>query len=723
MRRAVTWGLLALCAGPALAQEAAQPLPFTKAQAERGKALFEANCAQCHGADLNGSPGGPPLTGFAFRGRWQPQKGDALLAFMQAKMPPGNPGQLSTQNYADVLAHVLAGNGGKPGAAELPADVKRLAPLSLAATLPPLPATADVPRTAQGPTDPSLKPDATALAAMERQKQRMAKLKPVTDEMLRNPAAGDWLNWRHSQQSTGFSPLTQITRDNVAGLKAEWSWSLQSGINEITPLVHDGVLFVLSAGRLQALDAASGDLLWQYARPGVTGPVRGLAIAGENIYLATADVVITALDMRTGAVVWERAVAEPSSKLKFSAAPLIAGGKVIQGVSGCSGPYPGGCFIVALDAATGEEAWRFYTIARPGQLGGDSWNGAPVDQRFGGSVWVTGSYDPDLDLVYFGTGQTYKTATLLQGGPTGENAKPGYNDGLFTDTTLALRPATGELVWHYQHMKREVWDLDWSFERILTTLPIDGKPTKVVIASSKTGLFDTLDATTGRYLFSLDAGVQNLVESIDPKTGDKKIAAKFAPQPNVEMLICPSALGGRDWPATAFNPATRILYVPLNEACMNFKWQPGPGNSFDIALPTRPRPDSDGMVGRVQAIDLQTRKTLWTQRRRAPESSAILATAGGLIFEGSRDRWFRASDDRTGKVLWQQRLDGVPSSYPISYSVDGVQYIAVTAGGGNAVDGGMATLTPEIAAPGAGTTLWIFRLPDAKGKQVSQRAE
>lgn len=719
MRCMLALGLLALWAGPALAQEAATPLPFTQTQAERGKALFEAHCAQCHGADLNGSPGGPPLTGLAFRGRWQPQKGDALFAFIQARMPPGNAGVLAPQGYADLVAHMLAGNGGKPGTAELPAEAARQAPFSLAATLPPVPASAEIPRTAQGPTDLSLKPDAIALAAMERQKQRMAKLQPVTDEMLRNPAPGDWLHWRHSQQSTGYSPLTQITRDNVAGLKADWSWSLQSGTNEITPLVHDGVMFVLSAGRLQALDAATGELLWQYARPNASGPVRGLAIRGERIYFASSDAHMTALDMRTGAAVWDRAVAEPNSKLKFSAAPLIAGNRVIQGVSGCSGPHPGGCFIVAFDADTGEEAWRFYTIARPGQLGGDSWNGAPVDQRFGGSVWLTGSYDPDLDLVFFGTGQTYKTATLLQGG----DGKPGSNDGLFTDTTLALRPATGELVWHYQHMQREVWDLDWSFERILTTLAVDGKPTKTVVASSKLGLFDTLDAATGRYLFSLDAGLQNLVESIDPRTGEKRIAAKFAPQPNVEMLICPSALGGRDWPATAFNPATRILYVPLNEACMNFKWQPGPGNSFDFALPTRPRPDSDGMVGHVQAIDLQTRKTVWTQRRRASQSSAILATAGGLVFEGSRDRWFRASDDRTGKVLWQQRLDGVPSSFPISYSVDGVQYIAVTTGAGNPFDGGMATLTPEIVAPGGGTTLWIFRLPEIKGRQVSQRAD
>jgi alcohol dehydrogenase (cytochrome c) len=355
--------------------------------------------------------------------------------------------------------------------------------------------------------------------------------------------------------------------------------------------------------------------------------------------------------------------------------------------------------------------WRFNTIARPNQFGGDTWNDAPLDQRTGGSIWITPSYDPDLDLIYSGVGQTYRASILLEGKP----GKPGYNDALFTNSTLALRSDTGELVWHYQHMAREVWDLDWVFERTLSTLNVDGKPRKTVTASGKMALFDTLDAVTGKYLFSYDAGIQNLVVGIDPKTGVKRIASELEPKADVIRTVCPSASGGgRNWPATSFNPRTNVLFIPSNETCMPYLYTPGTG-SMDIAVFATPKVDGDGMVGRVQAVDLTTRKTLWIQRERAPHSSAVLATAGGLVFEGSRDRWFRALDDRTGKVLWKIRLNAPPSSYPISYSVNGVQYVAVTAGGGRTYDVNGGALTPEIQAPASGTTLWVFRLPPAKG--------
>jgi alcohol dehydrogenase (cytochrome c) len=416
---------------------------------------------------------------------------------------------------------------------------------------------------------------------------------------------------------------------------------------------------------------------------------------------------MVALDMRSGAVVWEHTVASAADPIGFSGGPLIAKGKIIQGMSGCVAPYPGGCYVLALDPETGAEAWRFNTIARPGQPGGDSWNGAPVDQRYGGSVWNAGSYDPALDLLFIGTGQTYKAATLLQNGSGG----PGSADALYTDSTLALRPETGELVWYFQHMGQDVWDLDWAFERTLATLTIDGAPRRTLTTAGKLGIFDTLDAATGRYLFSVDVGLQTLVEAIDPLTGAKKVGAAFKPVPDADQTICPSAYGGRDWPATAFNPTSGILFVPLNEACMPYRWFPG--GSLDIYGLPMPRPGGDGMIGRVQAIDLAAHKTLWTMRRRAPQSSAILATAGGIVFEGSHDRWFRASDDRTGRTLWQIRLNGAPSAFPITYSVDGVQYVAVSAGAGSHdfLESRMGTLTPEIATPSSGTTLWVFRLP------------
>jgi alcohol dehydrogenase (cytochrome c) len=248
------------------------------------------------------------------------------------------------------------------------------------------------------------------------------------------------------------------------------------------------------------------------------------------------------------------------------------------------------------------------------------------------------------------------------------------------------------------------------FERTIATLNVKGTMRRTVTTAGKMGIFDTLDAATGAYLFSHDLGLQNLIAEIDPKTGAKKIAPAMEPTPNVQQIVCPSNIGGRNWPSTAFNPSTGIMYVPMLESCMPYKYVPGtPAGAF-LSPPVR-RPDSDGKLGRMVAFDLATGKTIWMKRRRAPEIAAILATAGGLVFDGSRDRWFRASDDRTGDILWDIRLDGVPSSFPITYEVDGTQYIAVTTGGGNPVDNVAATLTPEIVSPISGTTLWTFRLP------------
>ena len=423
---------------------------------------------------------------------------------------------------------------------------------------------------------------------------------------------------------------------------------------------------------------------------------------------------MVALNVKTGEVIWDHEIlgpAETVDHLRLDSGPIVAKGKVMTGVSSCN-THKGGCFIVGLDAQTGAEAWRFYTIARPGQPGGNSWNGAPVDQRFGGSVWTTGSYDPDLKLVYFGVGQTYDTATLLE--PQAEKGES--NDGAYTDSTVALDPDTGKLAWFFQHHKREVWDYDWVFEQSLITFPVGGQDKKLVLTGGKIAIFDAVDRADGKYAFSVDLGLQTLVTSIDPKTGDKIINPAFEPTPNKRMEICPHPGGARSWPATSYDPTTGILYASLVESCMDFTWVPrdstktaAGGNDMQWVL--KPRPDSDGKFGRVEAIDLKTKKVLWTERRRAPQASSILATGGGLVFEGSRDRDFRASDKATGKMLWRTRLDAVPSSSPITYGINGEQYVAVVAGGGGAHEATWHTLTPELDTPPGGTTLWVFKLP------------
>ncbi len=547
------------------------------------------------------------------------------------------------------------------------------------------------------------------------------KITPVTDAILSNPPAGDWLTWRRTYDDQGFSPLKQIDRGNVADLRVAWTWSLPPGPNESTPLVHDGVIFIHSFGdKVQALDARTGDLLWQYSRelskdtpPGVK---RNIAIYGDRLFISTSDVHVVALDVKTGKVAWDHMVGDYKTALRMSGGPLVAKGKVMQGVSG---RVAGGNFIVALDARTGEESWRFYSIARPGEPGGESWNGLPLEKRNGGSVWLAGSYDPTLNLAFFGIAQTYDTAPLVH--PVNQ---PGItNDGLYTDSTVAINPETGKLAWHFQHQPNDQWDLDWAFERHLIKLPVNGVTRTVAVTAGKQAIYDVLDAATGKYIFSMDLGLQNLVTAIDPKTGAKTINTKLIPGDGETKMVCPHAGGAKNWIASSYNADTKMLYTPLVESCMDMiPVKPGEraNLSTDVRWVVRPRLDSDGKYGRLEAINLETKKVVWTDRQRAPQTTGALATAGGVVFSGSLDRVISAHDDLSGKLLWQARLNDVPSSHPITYSVNGKQYLAVVVGNGGPQATSWNALVPEIQnPPDRGAAIFVFELPErdvAKGK-------
>ena len=540
------------------------------------------------------------------------------------------------------------------------------------------------------------------------------KITPVTDAKLTNPPPGDWLTWRRTYDDLGFSPLKSITKANVADLRVAWTWSLPNGPNESTPLVHDGVIFVHGFGdRVQALDARTGDLLWQYSRalPKDVPPSvkRNLAIYGDKLLVPASDVHLIALDVKTGKVDWDREIGDYSKGFRVTGGPLVAKGKVMQGVGGRAA---GGNYIIALDVATGQEAWRFYSIARPGEPGGDSWNGLPLDKRNGASVWTAGSYDPTTNLAYFGVGQTYDTGPLLH--PVNQ---PGINnDGLYTDSTLAINPDTGKLAWHFQHMPNDQWDLDWAFERQLIKLPVNGSTRTVAVTAGKMAIYDVIDAQTGQYIFSKDLGLQNVVTSIDPKTGAKTINPKIVPGDGEVKMVCPHPGGAKSWIAGSYNPDTKILYVPLVESCMDLIPVEAGGRaslSSGVRWTLRPRPDTDGKYGRMEAINLLTREVVWTQRQRAPQTTGALATAGGIVFDGSLDRYIRAYDDSNGKVLWETRLNDVPSSCPITYMVDGRQYVALVVGNGGAQAATFPVLVPEIQnPPDRSAALWVFELPE-----------
>lgn len=520
-----------------------------------------------------------------------------------------------------------------------------------------------------------------AVATAQTGNERLSALTPVTDAMLANPPADDWLIWRRTFDSSGYSQLDQINKQNVAGLAEAWRTPLQAGTNMATPLVHDGVLFLLStADTVLAMDATTGELLWSHKHENTAPPATkmGIALHGDLVIVPTSDLHILALSAKTGEVVWDHAIdAVSTGPLPYSlrAAPLVANGQVIQGVTATL--VPEGGFIIAVDLETGEESWRFHTVARPEAQGGESWNELPLDRRSGGSVWVSGSYDPELDLLYFGSGPTYDTAPLLP-----DLEKEGVsNDALYTNATVALRPKTGELVWFYQHMANDQWDLDWAFERQVISLPVNGVMRKVILTAGKMALFDALDAATGDYVFSVDMGIQNIVSAIDPVTGAKTLNPNAVPSAEEAQLVCPFAAGGRNWLATSYNPVSRSLFVPLSEVCMNG----GPTGSGSIltsgaALNPTPAPTANSNYGRLQAVNLQTQELTWAFREVVPASSAALATGGGLVFLGTLDHTFKAFDDATGDVLWQVDTGDIPAAFPITYAVDGKQYIAIVTG-------------------------------------------
>ncbi len=689
-----------LVSGLAQAPEAAAQLPgagtipLTSDQVQAGRVVYDAQCASCHGPSLNGGIA-PSLTSRIFRARWSGQSASGLRDYLRQQMPPEQPDALTTEQYTNLVALMLSENGHAPGEVALTTDdeaaanlviqfsgipVPSAGPLAWDVTLPPWPA----------PPDPT------------------ERLTPVTDEMLRNPAPGDWLTWRRTPDGLGFSPLTGITAANVSELQLAWSHTLNPVPNPSTPLVHDGVLFAASGGgNFDALDAATGELLWTHAPDGsAVGPGvanRNMSLYGDHLYVLLAGGSLGALDTRTGQLAWATELsARPSG------GPLVANGTVFQGV----GSFPGTRgTIQAFDADGGEPLWSWHAIPTSDQPGGNTWADMRDGDRTGAAIWTTAYMDYDLDLIYFGTGNTYDTAWLAY-----EPAYPGQRDALYTNSTVALHPDTGEMAWYFQHQAGDPYDLDWAFERIIVPLSVDGQRTKAVVTMGKPGVLDAMDAANGSYLFSMDAGIQNFITEIDPATGAKTIDRALVPVPGAEMVytVCPNWLGVKNWPPASINPDTQVAFMALNESCMDLHPVSVPIALSSGYMPqTRPVPDSDGRYGRVQAFDLRNRTILWTERQHAPMTTGVLATAGGVVFAGGLDRMFAAYDERTGRKLWSVRLSDVPSSAPITFAVGDRQYVAVVVGFGYFNTTGFMPLVPDIPTPPRpSAAIYVFALPE-----------
>ena len=570
----------------------------------------------------------------------------------------------------------------------------------------------------------------TAVAA------QISDYQSVTEELLRNPSSGDWLSWRGTQAGWGYSALDQINSENVGQLQLIWSWAMDdTGAGEAAPLIHDGVMFLPGPrGVIQALNAANGDLIWEY-RPGITPTIEGsnavalgpdqlgtaampttafagvgrgvqknIAIFGDMIYAATENASIRAIDARSGLLVWETPVADPALGYYYTAGPIVANGTLVTGINGCERYKDDVCFITGHDPLTGEERWRTDTVARPGTPGGDTWGDLPLRFRAGSDAWIAGSYDPEANLVYWGTAQAKPWARAVRGTS---------GDALYTNSTLALNPDTGEMVWYYQHLPGETHDMDEVFETVLVN--VDGRQS--LFKMGKLAILWQLDRISGEIIKATDVGYQTIV-NVNPVTGAITYRDGLLPRIGEQIDMCPSTSGFKSWRAMAYSPQTSAMYIPITLNCELATFGPteqvlGGGGTGPVRRINYPHPQSNGNLGELLVLDIPSGEVKWRYRSRAPINTAALTTAGGLVFFGDWDRRMFALDAENGDILWQTRVTTSAQGFPISYMVDGRQFIALPAATGGASWSSMLPrdLAPELVRPRNGNSMHVFALP------------
>jgi alcohol dehydrogenase (cytochrome c) len=539
----------------------------------------------------------------------------------------------------------------------------------------------------------------------------------VTDARLLDPADGDWLSYRRTYDVHGFSPLEGIDRTNVEDLRPVWAYSVQDNSRWVpTPIVANGLMYVAEgSGRVLAFDAVSGEIRWIHRR---TFPEdirasqaypnhRGVSVYGDRVYWGTADSFLVALDARTGEQVWEVRTGDYHKGEGHSHPPLIADGKVILGFLGGERELRGS--MTAYDAASGDLLWRTYTVPAPGEPGSESWSESDMPP-LGGPTWGTASYDPELGLVYFGTGQPTPWASTLRG--------PG--DALYTNSILAVDIASGGIRWYFQVVPADNWDMDSPYESTLVDLEIDGVIRRALIHTSKIGWGVVLDRVTGEFIRSFRTAYDNIVtgwtDAGRPLFNPEVIPAPRDVDSGRVFEVCPHYHGARNLNAPSYDPTTGLYYLGINNSCMDAVFvsqEYERGRAYSGMTATVKSAPGYDYVGEFVAFDPATGERRWTYRQEsgAAMSASALATAGGIVFGGTSDRYFFALDSETGERLWQLRLNGDVSGAPVTFAVDGRQYVAVGAGGRIAQTTSYAGLTGTDIPLGTGV-IWVFALPD-----------
>jgi alcohol dehydrogenase (cytochrome c) len=543
---------------------------------------------------------------------------------------------------------------------------------------------------------------------------------PVTAERLTNPADGDWLMIRRSYDGWGHSPLDEITTENVGQLRPVWTFGTgETSGHEAPPVVNDGIMFVSTPrNQVIAIDILSGTELWRYRNIRAEGASvphetnRGVALYDDKVYVVSGEAILVALDARTGEEVWESTFADNSSGYYSTVAPLIADGTVMIGASGGERGIRG--FIAGFDPEDGDELWRTFLVPAPGEPGFETWPQDSDAWRTGGaSIWVTGNYDPETNLAYWGTGN---------GGPWMGDQRPG--DNLYSTSTVAIDVATGEIKGHHQYHPNGSWDWDEVSPPVLIDYERNGEMIRGLVNVARNGYVWFLERTEDEinYVEAMPYVYQDVFLSLDPVTGRPEVDMNHKPETGKEASYCPALSGGKNWPPIAFNPQTRMIYIPANEnfcttsTGIDVEYRAGRGFT-GVRLGGYIREGADHF-GEVQAWNVDTGEEVWRHEyAKSPNWGGMLSTAGGLVFSGgTADRMLHAFDAESGEILWEWPTNSGILAPPSSFEVDGKQYIAIQSGWGVDSRGVQARLNNEY--PGEfppipeGGAVWLFAIDD-----------
>jgi alcohol dehydrogenase (cytochrome c) len=617
-----------------------------------GKVQFERSCARCHGADARGGEMGPGVVS-----RLAPRTDDELAALVRDGLPAkGMPGQAILD--ADLQALVAFLRTLRPGRADAPArlsvtlgDGRAVHGVVLNRTT----------------TDVQLLADGGDLHLLRRS----------GDAWRRVTSQSDWPTYHGDRGGNRYSTADQINRGTVARLAPAWVFPLPGAASlQVTPVVVDGVMYVTNANECFALDAGSGRRIWHYQRPrtkGLAGDAasginRGVAVDGDRVFMVTDHAHLLALNRFTGDLVWETPMADWRQNYGATSAPLVVGDLVVSGISGGDEGVRG--FLAAFDRATGKESWRFWTVPAAGQPGAETWRGSAREHGCA-ATWLTGTWDPDLQTLYWPTG----------------NPCPDYDgterqgDNLYSDSILALDPATGRLKWHFQYTPHDLWDWDAQQPPVLIDTAWEGRPRKLLLHANRNGFFYVLDRTSGALLLA-----QPFVKKL---TWARGIGADGRPLLNPDQTptaegrtVCPAVEGATNWFSTSFSPSTGLYYVQALEKCTVYARTPETWRAGESFYGGSTRQDGETGQKVLRAIDVKTGAIAWElpQTGRGSSWGGTLATAGGLVFFGEDSGALMAVDAANGAPLWQFQTNVQWKASPMTYVFDGRQHIAVAAG-------------------------------------------